>query len=920
MSSGNGLWLTLRRIQARCASFLRLVKAFLDQHPDCLLLVFFAGSTYAAPSPRSSPTEAVTLLGCFGVARLVRLGTDRMAVRSRLRLYVGAAILLSAAGIAGGLLSDANSQSYMAANAIRRAGPFDNPNALGLLASVGALCALGLALSVAALHPAGQRRPNHLMIAGCLMAIIGNLWVLGVSYSRGAWAATFVGVAAMPWGRLARLAPISAGPTSAVLKASVIVALGFIMAIASLPYLQNLSLVKRALSLLNIADSSWTNRLDAWLGSAWMLSDYPLLGIGWSGYEAEYRHWYMPDYLFESGAVSTNDAIRLACSIGVIPFLAFVAYVARRLTWSVPDAGDGVGSTAELLQRSLVRAIAIALMAGFLFNGGLLTPIFGSLFWISLELNVGPTPALAPRAENEQSSLYGVPRAMRYGSGQITKRGLGARHLVGISGALFAGGLFCLSWQHGRFSHIPVRITTDDGAIWEGRLLVRKDVAASSAYCFVVPARSDLDLYGRLLRNVADTGLAACAVRPASRGAPSARLADLLIQAIQRSGYPSITRLSVVFLESNDGVSISSLLETPPPELRRIIYVSDQWANARTQLGLNDAGPQPRNTAARPTLALIGGPRSGVEADAEARRWIHTAGESAVQTYRTTQAWTASNRIEAVRTALEHFSRGEIAADNSKIHIDRVVLAFPGGIRLLFALALILSTWRLRRLLCTNDAEHSTFAVRIGRSLWLLGVALVLARVAVGHEPAPYSAFRVVSGVGGVGGVGEEMAFAAAQAYAGGASAQRISDLCSLARAHRSEFYGQIPESTYLSHMLTPSSGSFADADVDLRFALWRFSRPLTKGTRSPLVAADRIVSMLRRRLIIAREELAMRSLAEAWGEGVVSATEFESLYVEALRSVGVAAKVGVGGRAIILNDGIWGNAPRPLLLRPIGI
>jgi transglutaminase-like putative cysteine protease len=55
-------------------------------------------------------------------------------------------------------------------------------------------------------------------------------------------------------------------------------------------------------------------------------------------------------------------------------------------------------------------------------------------------------------------------------------------------------------------------------------------------------------------------------------------------------------------------------------------------------------------------------------------------------------------------------------------------------------------------------------------------------------------------------------------------------------------------------------------------------------------------------------------AIADIWRRQVASERGFEGLYVAALRSVGVPARLGAEGRAVLWTGSAWQAAPRPVV------
>ena len=70
------------------------------------------------------------------------------------------------------------------------------------------------------------------------------------------------------------------------------------------------------------------------------------------------------------------------------------------------------------------------------------------------------------------------------------------------------------------------------------------------------------------------------------------------------------------------------------------------------------------------------------------------------------------------------------------------------------------------------------------------------------------------------------------------------------------------------------------------------------------------MVRHLRERVTITAVPGLPREVSEIWGWQITDAAGFEIIYVAALRSVGVPARLSAEGKAEFLGDGKWQEAP----------
>ena len=158
--------------------------------------------------------------------------------------------------------------------------------------------------------------------------------VMGVglvkSYSRGAWVGTAVGVAYLAY-QVGKAEKLKTGHRWVALS----------VMCASIAVLTFWSLretewrpVRRVVSVGNINDFSWRNRVAAWEGALQMMADKPWLGFGWNQPERVYDSLYRPARLTEGGAMQMNDCLMLGTTLGVPALLCFLMYVGLSLKGS----------------------------------------------------------------------------------------------------------------------------------------------------------------------------------------------------------------------------------------------------------------------------------------------------------------------------------------------------------------------------------------------------------------------------------------------------------------------------------------------------------------------------------------------------------------------------------------------------------
>ena len=93
---------------------------------------------------------------------------------------------------------------------------------------------------------------------------------------------------------------------------------------------------------------------------------------------------------------------------------------------------------------------------------------------------------------------------------------------------------------------------------------------------------------------------------------------------------------------------------------------------------------------------------------------------------------------------------------------------------------------------------------------------------------------------------------------------------------------------------------------------LWEYFHPRVRRETSPVAAAEIVARHVALR--VGREDAtpAGLSIREAWRRGRADAVGWERVYVAALRSVGMPARMGSDGQAWFHTGDQWRPAPRP--------
>jgi O-antigen ligase len=282
----------------------------------------------------------------------------------------------------------------------RWTGLWMNPNTYGLLMGMGLVLSCGMVALPIVWFP--KLKSIFCTIAVGMMGI--GLWQ---SYSRGAWMAFLCG-----FSYLGFHAPPFAGQfvvrTTKWLRPNAFTILVALCSLAILAFWQfhdtEHKVARRMLSIGNVNDFSWRNRVAAWEGSLAMIADRPCLGFGWGISEPTHDKYYRTAKIEEGMAVQLNDYFNIGTTLGLPALACFLCYVG--LSFSTNRQKQ---NTPYDWSRTTCRAGALVLLVGFWFDGGLFKMATSVPFWILLELGTTEstqrnTPV--PPQELSQKDLY----------------------------------------------------------------------------------------------------------------------------------------------------------------------------------------------------------------------------------------------------------------------------------------------------------------------------------------------------------------------------------------------------------------------------------------------------------------------------------------------------------------------------------
>jgi hypothetical protein len=151
--------------------------------------------------------------------------------------------------------------------------------------------------------------------------------------------------------------------------------------------------------------------------------------------------------------------------------------------------------------------------------------------------------------------------------------------------------------------------------------------------------------------------------------------------------------------------------------------------------------------------------------------------------------------------------------------------------------------------------------------------------------------------------------FLASQPIWHGVKLQTLLTHAELAHYNRELINWRLDETNYQKYVLSPVITGEPNERFDWRRPLWEEFYPRIRHENSPADAAVIVVRHLRERVTIANIPNPPREVPAIWLRQITDETGFQIIYVAALRSIGVPAKLDQHGTAKILMDGRWQTA-----------
>lgn len=125
----------------------------------------------------------------------------------------------------------------------------------------------------------------------------------------------------------------------------------------------------------------------------------------------------------------------------------------------------------------------------------------------------------------------------------------------------------------------------------------------------------------------------------------------------------------------------------------------------------------------------------------------------------------------------------------------------------------------------------------------------------------------------------------------------------------------KLERSVYREYVLSPVIDHEMRPELNWRKELWKNIWPRVRHETSPQAATEVVARCLRERVAIVPDFRKQSGVESVWKTKIANGADFELLYVAALRSVGIPARLTNDHRAQFWNNKTWCAAPRPLTL-----
>lgn len=893
------------------------------------LLAYFLNYPLASGS-----SLALILFGGLVMGKAILVWKSRNAGQDKIKLWLVWIIILLAVA---SLWRPQTSLTFQYHGQKRWSGPWGNPNIYGLLMGVGVVLSCGFLIELWGLKPVqlpieelSQRgeetwnKPGNSRqkVPGWLARVLFTVAVglLGMgeikSYSRGAWIGTLLGLCYLGFWMANSCGKLWKNQTQRWHAYVVAILLSMsILALWQFRHTEHL-LMRRAFSVLNSNDFSWRNRLDAWKGALQMMAERPGFGFGWNQSEPIYRNYYRPGREEEGLAIQMNDYFTLGAMLGLPALICFVAYVWLRLTQETRgerrDIVKTVSGFASADHRTLpfehatidwisvlCRAAAIVLLVGFWFDGGLFRLETALLFWTLLALGVSGGTA--------RPSMF--HDGVRWG-------------LVGF--VIFAAfGVMYWAKASDPFQRTEFSLRTSGSGIVKGIVVRPKVDRSNPIIIWLHGSGGTLMDDGNTLRQLAELGMVVASVEyDQTNKAVFEKQFGALSSYLKQQPWGTGSATAWV----GDGLGAQRMFDflLKHSESQPQLFVSLSGGRITELDSRLPIVNLPISGSIRCRVLLVHGERDETFSVQEVQQWadrLRARGALVDLRILPDQGHDfAENRALVIRVVAE-FCRHILAPAKPFTDIlpMRVV---PCSISL--APAFLWAVWCFYVRRRTGRKQIKVLEIpltKYERPLkWLAGTSAAFAvGITTLHLVIPQlTASEISLGVARrillPTYLRKDFDCVAANPPGHGTPLKSLLDYVELANYNRALVNWKEDEQIYQTHVLSPTIGPDITMELNLRRPLWEYFYPRIKSEQNPQAAATIVSRCLRERVTIAPQKISRNGVEDIWKLQLTDKDGFEAIYVAALRSVGVAARLNRSGQAELWADGKWAVAPCPII------
>ncbi len=849
---------------------------------------------------------------------IVNAGKGRESVS---RIY-GLLLLLIVMLAVGVLWHPARAHTYEYRGQLRWEGPWQTPNAFGLLMAVGLVLAIGCATVRfrALVFAGGQRRfgPEHWRA----MALLAGAGAFGLglirSYSRGAWLAAAIGLVF-----LLKESGLNEGQVDADEEGSIglprltwwreflarhgKLLLAGVVAGVIIAFWQFRNTewhpARRAFSVGNANDFSWRNRLDAWEGAAEMFRDRPGLGFGWEIPERAYNALYRPFKLDDPRAINTNDFLLLGLDLGLPALICFLAYVrlsVRGGTFPEPAAAFPEDRLSEDASRLAIvcRAGAWVMLVGMCFDGALGEMASAAVFWTVIELS---RSASGNRLKPPIAPAVGWPAF--------------SRKWVVLAAAVLATAIV---WAGARdpFHRVSFSVSSPNSGRLAALAVMPAGKGPFPVAVYVPGAGTNFLSCGNTLRTMAELGLAGvtCEFHASDQAGFELEMRNLL-QAVSRFNWANSNAIAWMGNDTGAQRMLDLLARDGQCQPAAVACVGMLCPHQLSALTNAASGPrQPPVLSSRFWLAQ--GDHDDEFTAEDSRRIaavlrahggnVRFAGLQGL-THNLDGNWALLSRISG-----EFFAAGFGVASPTRVNVRHGLWFYWLPVFCLFLIMAVRFPSRAGRAAAPPGSRSLRLLV-----LLLIAIACV---ETTAHWVLPR--MRVSSGTIRVArrllvqsALRPDFDWLVQSNRARDRMIGELVDNVELAGLQQSLLGVSLETSDYRQFILSPWVDDQTGGDLRWRRALWETLYPRIRRVTEVRQAAEIISRSLRERISITSSDSRRTEISEIWARGTADPSGFQRIYVAGLRAVGVPARMNGLGSAEILEGGEWKAAPQPIVL-----